>query len=61
MMPIQVGHQIRYAYGGGWKPGKVNTPRILINPDIDKTHARDISIKYVKVIQGCAGLDVFYI
>lgn len=38
-LPIQVSHQVRYAYHGIWKLAKAKTPIILKHPDIDYTKA----------------------
>lgn len=35
LLPIQVSHQVRYAYKGIWKPAKVKSSRILKLPDIE--------------------------
>jgi hypothetical protein len=39
LLPIQVSHQVRYAYDGIWKPAETKTPRILKLLDIDYTKA----------------------
>lgn len=36
---IQVTFQIRYAYEGVWKAGKVKPPRLIVNLDIDESYA----------------------
>jgi hypothetical protein len=39
ILPIQVCEQVRYAYGGTWKPVKIKMPTILFDPEIDKSAA----------------------
>jgi hypothetical protein len=36
--PIQFIHQIRFAYGGIWKPRKEQPSRVIVNPNLDKSY-----------------------
>jgi len=41
IIPIQVGHQIGYAYGGMWLPRKVYNKKYLKTPKIQSSKAWD--------------------